>query len=445
MNNTNPLQEAANQLASRGRYGDTMMVHMNPIEVDALAQLSPTGQLTTNPHTGQPEAFLPLLFSMLAPSLLGGTALGATLGTVGASALGSGLGTIAEGGSLQEGLTAGLMGGLTGGLLKGVMPEGLDLLGKGATEGAKEALPDAVIGGTGGGFGPVPTAALPAAPPLPASVISGNIGTLSAPTAALENLSPEVLAQVAPEAAGGFGSRLMGGLESALGPEGLPDTIGSLGAGMVGEMYVPWDTPEALGEESEYQYEGPYMPTEQRRMIATGDPLQSAFEAEQQMLEGNVFPPGFNMRYGGLVKRLQKGGMARTQEDIENMAAEQRWMSDMNKQRADAAEFNRLQEALAAPVGISEYVPTGVIEGGEPDMGAVSPKRFRDYQPEGMLKGTVFDYVPDPVQTSRFLMDRLNREPAVEETAMSPDQQFIEERERLKKRGRRKLMEPVRR
>ena len=62
-----------------------------------------------------------------------------------------------------------------------------------------------------------------------------------------------------------------------------------------------------------------------------------------------------------------------------------------------------------------------------------------------MLKGTVFDYVPDPVQTSRFLMDRLNREPAVEETAMSPDQQFIEERERLKKRGRRKLMEPVRR
>jgi len=100
---------------------------------------------------------------------------------------------------------------------------------------------------------------------------------------------------------------------------------------------------------------------------------------------------------------------------------------------------------LAAPVGISEYVPTGVIEGGEPDMGAVSPKRFRDYQPEGMLKGTVFDYVPDPVQTSRFLMDRLNREPAVEETAMSPDQQFIEERERLKKRGRRKLMEPVRR
>ena len=404
MNNTNPLQEAANQLASRGRYGDTMMVHMNPIEVDALAKLSPTGQLTTNPHTGQPEAFLPLLFSMIAPSLIGaGTAAG--LSSLAASAIGSGIGTIAEGGSLQEGLTAGLMSGVTGGLLKGVMPEGFDLLGKGATEAVPEAATQAVQNLPQA----IPTVDMTQAG---SSLLENMSGALEAQTGqfgadALTQAGSELAGGAAGEAAGGFGSRLMGGIESALGPEGLPDTIGSLGAGMVGEMYVPWDTPEALGEESEYQYEGPYMPTEQRRMIATGDPLQSAFEAEQQMLEGNVFPPGFNMRYGGLVKRLQKGGMAQTQEDIERMAAEQRVISDMNKEGAS--------------------------------------KRFRDYQPEGMLKGTVFDYVPDPVQTSRFLMDRLNREPAVEETAMSPDQQFIEERERLKKRGRRKLMEPVRR
>ena len=82
-----PLKNAADQLATQGRYGDTMMVHMNPIEVDALAKLSPTGQLTINPQTGQPEAFLPLLGSLLAPTLLGGTALAGTLGTVGASAL----------------------------------------------------------------------------------------------------------------------------------------------------------------------------------------------------------------------------------------------------------------------------------------------------------------------------------------------------------------------
>ena len=135
-----PLKNAADQLATQGRYGDTMMVHMNPIEVDALAKLSPTGQLTINPQTGQPEAFLPLLGSLLAPTLLGGTALAGTLGTVGASALGTGLGTIAEGGSLKEGITAGIMGGLTGGLLKGIMPAtGADL----AAEAGKEAVTQA--------------------------------------------------------------------------------------------------------------------------------------------------------------------------------------------------------------------------------------------------------------------------------------------------------------
>ena len=97
-------------LAQQGRYGDSMLVHMNPIEVNAISKMSPTGQLTTNPQTGQPEAFLPLLFSMMAPSVMG--ALGASaMSPLVASAIGSGLGTVAEGGSLQEGLSAGLMSG----------------------------------------------------------------------------------------------------------------------------------------------------------------------------------------------------------------------------------------------------------------------------------------------------------------------------------------------
>ena len=33
-------------------------------------------------------------------------------------------------------------------------------------------------------------------------------------------------------------------------------------------------------------------------------------------------------------------------------------------------------------------------------------KRFRDYQPEGLLKGTIFDYVPDPYQISNWLSDK---------------------------------------
>lgn len=34
-------------------------------------------------------------------------------------------------------------------------------------------------------------------------------------------------------------------------------------------------------------------------------------------------------------------------------------------------------------------------------------KRFRDFQPEGTLKGTIFDYIPDKTQTMLFMMDRM--------------------------------------
>jgi hypothetical protein len=71
-----PMQGMANQMSQYGRYGDSMLVHMNPIEVQGLASLSPTGSLTINPVTGQPEAFLPFLAPLLG-SMFGSTMLGA--------------------------------------------------------------------------------------------------------------------------------------------------------------------------------------------------------------------------------------------------------------------------------------------------------------------------------------------------------------------------------
>src|SRR6056300_1159734 len=77
----------AQELAKYGRYGDSMLVHMKPVEVAGLASLSPTGQLTTNPVTGQPEAFLPflapILGSVLGTSFLPGLASAAGLGGLG--------------------------------------------------------------------------------------------------------------------------------------------------------------------------------------------------------------------------------------------------------------------------------------------------------------------------------------------------------------------------
>ena len=56
-----PMQKDAERLAAQGRFGDSMLVHMNPREVEGIASLVPGGRLTTNPQTGQPEAFLPAI------------------------------------------------------------------------------------------------------------------------------------------------------------------------------------------------------------------------------------------------------------------------------------------------------------------------------------------------------------------------------------------------
>ena len=117
-----PMQGMANQMAQHGRYGDSMLVHMNPIEVQGLASLSPTGSLTVNPVTGQPEAFLPflapLLGSLAGSSLLtgvGANALGGLIGAGGlssaaAGAIGSGLATAVSTGDLKQGMLAGITG-----------------------------------------------------------------------------------------------------------------------------------------------------------------------------------------------------------------------------------------------------------------------------------------------------------------------------------------------
>ena len=101
------LKHAAQHLAAHGRGPDTMLVHMTPGEVKSLNDIAMAhgGQLTTNPHTGLPEAgFLSSLLPML---------VGAGLMMVpGMQPLTAGLliggGTAAATGSLKKGLMAGL-------------------------------------------------------------------------------------------------------------------------------------------------------------------------------------------------------------------------------------------------------------------------------------------------------------------------------------------------
>ena len=134
------MKGIADVLANQGRYGDTMLVHMNPAEVQGLASLSPTGSLTVNPQTGQPEAFLGMILGALGGLAGSSGALAAVpligkLGAAGLGALGSGLGTFIETGDLKKGLLGGLTGYGIGKVMGGIA-------GSGAGDAAKDALVD---------------------------------------------------------------------------------------------------------------------------------------------------------------------------------------------------------------------------------------------------------------------------------------------------------------
>ena len=55
------MKGLADLVEKQGRFGDSELVHLNPLEVKMLERMSPTGKLTTNPKTGKKEAFIDIL------------------------------------------------------------------------------------------------------------------------------------------------------------------------------------------------------------------------------------------------------------------------------------------------------------------------------------------------------------------------------------------------
>lgn len=102
------LHALANDMASKGRHGDSMLVHMAPNEVAGLHALAlhHGEKLTINPETGLPEAFkLKSLLPLVLGAALGPAGLGLS-SMMAAGVVGAGYG-LAKG-SLKEGLMAGL-------------------------------------------------------------------------------------------------------------------------------------------------------------------------------------------------------------------------------------------------------------------------------------------------------------------------------------------------
>jgi hypothetical protein len=123
------LKHLADELAARGRYGDSELVHMTKGEVAGLQSLAEAagGSLTINPDTGKPEAFF---LAALLPTILGGVGASMGLGALGTAALGAGVGALTNKRNPLMGAIMGGMGGYGGGQLAGA------LQGAGAAAGA---------------------------------------------------------------------------------------------------------------------------------------------------------------------------------------------------------------------------------------------------------------------------------------------------------------------
>jgi LysM repeat protein len=215
-----PLAPVADELASRGRYGDSMLLHVRPDELQGLASL---GTLTINPDTGLPEAFnfkslLPAIGSIvgvaLAPFTFGTSAL-----AVGAMAgLGSFAGGLAAGQGVGQAALGGLMSGVTAGFMSGA-PTGVDQIvggGGGST----------ITGISGQGF--VEGASQQA--------LQTTLPTIAGSTAASSAL-PAVGAQTAlsaPQAAAQFGGGM--GAQTAL---SAPQAAAQFGGGMGAQTALP--------------------------------------------------------------------------------------------------------------------------------------------------------------------------------------------------------------
>lgn len=148
------MDRTAQGIASKGRFGDTTLVHMSPDEVQGIEQLAgmPT---TTNPDTGLPEMFsfrklLGKTGRRILPTL--GSTVGFIYGGPMGAAAGSALGTKLAGGSTQDALTSGIITGVTANLGSKI-PGAKDVLGSGYPQAVADPLIQGGVGALAGEAG----------------------------------------------------------------------------------------------------------------------------------------------------------------------------------------------------------------------------------------------------------------------------------------------------
>lgn len=216
-------KKQAQELAGLGRYGDDMLLHVSKEELKGLASLMPDGKLTTNPHTGMPEAFFFLPFLAGIGGLGAATAgLGAAAGTVGAG-MAAGMSAAALPAAAAAGTTA-AAGTAAAGTAAGLGAAGA------------AALPAATAAGTTAGIGAGTAAALPAATGAAGAAAAPAMGSslgavIGAPGAATSTALGAGAFPAAPAAAGAGAA----GTAAA-----APAAGGLLGTGITGSQALQY-------------------------------------------------------------------------------------------------------------------------------------------------------------------------------------------------------------
>jgi len=191
------LATVANQLAAKGRFGDTMLAHINPREAEVLRQMGGSG--TINPHTGLPEFFFKKLFKAvknvfkavvkIAAPIVATVVAGPWAGAAVGALIGAGGG---------GGLKGALIGGLTGSLGPGgLLGNTAKALGTGVSKYLPKLITDNIGAQTLGAglLGGAGSAALGQGF-LPGALAAGSVSALTPTVTSLTNSAKGIIGGV---------------------------------------------------------------------------------------------------------------------------------------------------------------------------------------------------------------------------------------------------------
>ena len=251
------LEYAAEAVRSKGRGDDTMLVHMTPGEVKGLQQLAMAygGSLSTNPETGLPEAgFL----KSLLPTLIGVGLAATGMGPLAAGLTVGGIETVRTG-DIGRGLMAGL--GAYGGAGFG-------------TSLAAAAPAETTIGMAADGTALMTPGGAANVANLANQPVMTNLSTMGS---GLSNIMSS-----GGDAARAAALRELGGSATSAALRGT--------AALAGPLSQPAPMPEVEGVE--YNYDGPYKPTE-RQVRYPGPDRDPTDSSEFQYFDVVNPSPGF--------------------------------------------------------------------------------------------------------------------------------------------------------